>query len=105
MSSKRIVDEQGNIVQERDYPVRISSRLLYGETSKGSGNILCYQCSGKEEDENAVDLYYFGARYYQSEARPLWSYASVGRFLTPDPARQGGSSLYLLSCKRFLIEW
>jgi len=79
MSSRAIVDDGGSVVQERSY-------YPYGEKRVASGNISKYQYSGKEEDPTG--LYYFGARYYQSEARPLLGDPNLGRWLTCYPAGQ-----------------
>ncbi len=72
-STSLVTDEQANLVSQINYEP-------YGEiadSSEGEDNFRP-KFTGKEFDSNS-DLYYFGARYYN---------AHLGRFLTPDPARQ-----------------
>jgi len=51
--------------------------LPYGEalTEAGADEDMPYQFTGKELDNNAAGLYYFGARYYMP---------GIGRWLVPD---------------------
>ena len=87
MSSRALVDENGNKDQTRDYPDRDPFRNYpYGETEYAYGDKTKYQFSGKGLD--ATGLCYFGARYYQGEARPLWGDPEIGTWLTCDPAGQ-----------------
>jgi len=90
MSSRALADENGNKDQTREYPNRDPFRdYPYGKTEYSYGDKTEYQFGGKELYETG--LYYFGARYYQSEARPLWGDPNLGRWLTCDPAGQGWS--------------
>jgi len=84
MSSRALVDENGNKDQTRDYPDRDPFRdYPYRKTEYSYGDKTEYQFGGKELDETG--LYYFGARYYQSEARPLRGDSEIGRFIQVDP--------------------
>ena len=54
--------------------------LPYGEHLEAAGDDdMPYQFTGKELDNNAAGLYYFGARYYMP---------GIGRWLVRDPADQ-----------------
>lgn len=64
-----VLDEQGNVVERKDY-------LPYGEEriAEGSANER-HGFTGKELDDES-GLYYYGARYYDP---------SLGRFISQDP--------------------
>ncbi|MDJ0717098.1 MAG: polymorphic toxin-type HINT domain-containing protein [Prochloraceae cyanobacterium] len=72
-STNLVTDEEGEDVSLVYYEP-------YGEvadSSEGQDNFRA-KFTGKEYDSNS-ELYYFGSRYYE---------AHLGRFITPDPARQ-----------------
>jgi len=72
-STTLVTDPQANVVSQVNYEP-------YGAIAKSSTGEDAFRpkFTGKEYDSNS-ELYYFGARYYD---------ANLGRFLTPDPARQ-----------------
>ena len=72
-STSLVTDAQANQVSLVNYEP-------YGEVAASSEgeDTFCAKFTGKEFDSN-IGLYYFGSRYYD---------AHLGRFLTPDPARQ-----------------
>ena len=72
-STTLVTDENANKVSQINYEP-------YGSIADSSTgkDIFRPKFTGKEYDSNS-ELYYFGARYYDGH---------LGRFLTPDPARQ-----------------
>ncbi|MDJ0716864.1 MAG: polymorphic toxin-type HINT domain-containing protein [Prochloraceae cyanobacterium] len=72
-STSLVTDTDGNEISIVNYEP-------YGEIADSSEgqDIFRSKFTEKEFDKN-IDLYYFGSRYYN---------ASLGRFLTPDPAKQ-----------------
>lgn len=72
-STTLVTDAQANEVSQVNYEP-------YGAISDSSSGTDAFRpkFTGKEYDSNS-ELYYFGSRYYD---------AHLGRFLTPDPARQ-----------------
>ncbi|MBO1349454.1 MAG: hypothetical protein EBE86_019630 [Hormoscilla sp. GUM202] len=72
-STTLVTDQSANEVSQVNYKP-------YGEIADSSSgqDVFRAKFTGKEYDSNS-DLYYFGARYYDGH---------LGRFLTPDPARQ-----------------
>ena len=58
---------------------------IYGTSRTAAGSVSAYQFSRKEKD--ATGLYYFGKRYYRSEAeiRQLPDDPAIGRWLSVDP--------------------
>ncbi len=72
-STTLVTDENANQVSQINYEP-------YGAIADSSTGQDAFRpkFTGKEYDSNS-DLYYFGARYYDGH---------LGRFLTPDPARQ-----------------
>jgi RHS repeat-associated protein len=66
-SSSVITDASGNKAEELYY-------YPYGKTRYNSGINLKHKFTGQEED-GEVDLYYYGARYYDP---------AIGRFISPD---------------------
>lgn len=76
-----VLDEEGNVVERRDY-------LPYGSERMREGNVdEDYGFTGKELDEE-TGLYYYGARYYD----PV-----IGRFTSLDPLVLGESEKALNS--------
>jgi len=71
-STRVMSDQQGNKVFERDY-------YPFGEELMVSGYNTNYKYNGKEFDgEAGINLYYYGARYYDP---------NLGRFISVDPVR------------------
>ncbi|MBP0018798.1 MAG: VCBS repeat-containing protein [Cyanobacteria bacterium SBLK] len=72
-STTLVTDAQANAVSQVNYEP-------YGAIAKSSSGEDAFRpkFTGKEYDSNS-ELYYFGSRYYDGH---------LGRFLTPDPARQ-----------------
>jgi len=64
-----VIDEDGNVVERRDYLPYGEERLNAGESDE------VYGYTGKEEDDE-TGLYYYGARYYDP---------TIGRFTQIDP--------------------
>ncbi|MBU1018069.1 hypothetical protein KKA33_03505 [Patescibacteria group bacterium] len=64
-----VTDENGDVVQRKDYLPFGSERLAMGSSDED------YGFTGKELDEE-TGLYYYGARYYDPE---------IGRFVSLDP--------------------
>ncbi|MBU1682637.1 hypothetical protein KJ742_01695 [Patescibacteria group bacterium] len=67
-----VLDDEGNVVERVDYLPYGDDRLRITETGAPDTD---YGFTGKEKDKE-TDLYYYGARYYDSE---------IGRFATVDP--------------------
>ena len=80
MSATALLDEDGTVDQAREY-------WPYGESwNNAIGYLSDYQFAGKIQD--GTGLYYFGARYYRSEAeipRCFRDDPALGRFLSVDP--------------------
>ena len=74
-STNVITDASGNIVWDGDYEA-------FGSVARSNGT-LSFEASytGKEFDTD-TGLYYFNARWYDP---------TLGRFITEDPARDGGN--------------
>ncbi|MBU1017757.1 hypothetical protein KKA33_01885 [Patescibacteria group bacterium] len=70
-----VLDEEGNVVERRDYLPYGSERMTEGNTNES------YGFTGKELDEE-TGLYYYGARYYDPK---------IGRFASLDPLILGES--------------
>ena len=79
LASTRMLDdwESGQTEMQVDY------YYPFGEinTQSGGGEDTRYKFTG-QEDDTEIGLHYFKARYYNPE---------IGRFITPDPARQSFS--------------
>jgi len=71
-----VTDENGNVVERKDYLPYGEERIIDGEES-----IEDYGYTGKEQDTES-GLYYYGARYYDPE---------IGRFIQIDPLVLGES--------------
>lgn len=74
-----VLDEEGNVVERRDYLPYGSERLADDSTTSPAPED--YGFTGKELDEE-TGLYYYGARYYD----PV-----IGRFISLDPLVLGES--------------
>ncbi|MBU0705986.1 hypothetical protein KJ657_02540 [Patescibacteria group bacterium] len=67
-----VLDEQGNVVERRDYLPYGQKRYVHEELNAPD---TAQGFTGKELDDE-MGLHYYGARYYDAE---------IGRFITPDP--------------------
>lgn len=67
-----VMDEEGNVVERRDYKPYGAERLHIEESDEQDE---AYGFTGKEIDDE-TGLHYYGARYYDSE---------IGRFISIDP--------------------
>ena len=67
-----VLDEEGNVVERRDYLPYGSERL---SDSQPDATTTDHKFTGKELDDE-TGLHYYGARYYDSE---------IGRFVSVDP--------------------